>query len=241
MILDFKLFINPHSYTLQSKESSIIKKIKTFFICLFLLYLSVFIISIFQIVVDIFIEKISGISLKKIIFNEQVSSTTKLNYLETFIYFCLIYPIIEELIHRLPLILNKWNISISLSLVFLINYDRNLFFFDLNEKSFWLKILIIVFIFFTLHFIKIDNFKLGKVKYFIYFYFMALTFSFLHIGNFYSALPKKFIFISIIFVLPQFFLGIISSYLRLKNGILYSFLIHIIFNTSVFILNNFIK
>ena len=66
---------------------------------------------------------------------------------------------------------------------------------------------------------------------------MSLIFGLLHMNNFYRELPPTLLWISVLFALPQVIFGLFSSYLRLKNGIQYSILLHIILNTFVFIVN----
>ena len=210
-----------------------------FLTCICLFYICLFVIGIILVFTDLLIQNSYGISIRKIIIAEQFKNRLKQNPNEIFFYTCLFSPIIEELIHRLPLNLKKWNIVISLSLIYLMFFD-GIFYYNFSEFNTWFKLFLVLFTFTVFYFVKTKSFNLERKQYILYVVLMVFIFALLHINNFYKELPKGLIFISALYVLPQFFLGIFSSYLRLKNGIFYSFLIHIIFNTVVFLNNYFI-
>lgn len=234
--LSLKAFLD---YTVNLKNSSFKSKIVVFFVCLILLYVCVFTSALILLITDLYLQHSYGISINKLITQEQFKDRSNQSLYETFFYTCLFIPVLEELIHRLPLNLKKWNIAISLSLAYLIFFD-GIFYYNFSEFYTWFKLFLVLFTFIVFYFIKAKTFTLKRNYHILYVLIMAFVFGLLHINNFYRELPKGFIFISVLYILPQFFLGFFSSYLRLKNGIFYSFLIHIIFNTVVFLNNYFL-
>jgi hypothetical protein len=149
-----------------------------------------------------------------------------------FIYACIIGPIAEEVCHRLPLIYSKLNISLSLGTF------ATTFIPDLNEdfpiyfRIIFLLIKIII-LSSSLYFIlkywnKADNILnviFNKYR-FVIFYFLNLSFAFLHLMNLCSFYYTN-LFAIIFYLIPMLFSGLIFSYLRIKLGFNYGILAHI--------------
>ena len=142
---------------------------------------------------------------------------------------CLLVPVIEELSCRLFLKKSLINSYISLSLItfilILLLQNRKIYSLDLYVLN------TLVFSFFI--WLLLFSFK----KYFVnikitdrtIFYSSAILFSLLHLSNYsfqINELPK-YLFL----IIPQLCSGLIYGYIRVKNGIIYSILLHSIHNT----------
>ena len=142
---------------------------------------------------------------------------------------CLLVPVIEELSCRLFLKKSLINSYISLSLItfilILLLQNRKIYSLDLYVLN------TLVFSFFI--WLLLFSFK----KYFVnikitdrtIFYGSAILFSLLHLSNYsfqINELPK-YLFL----IIPQLCSGLIYGYIRVKNGIIYSILLHSIHNT----------
>ena len=142
---------------------------------------------------------------------------------------CLLVPVIEELSCRLFLKKSLINSYISLSLItfilILLLQNRKIYSLDLYVLN------TLVFSFFI--WLSLFSFK----KYFVnikitdrtIFYGSAILFSLLHLSNYsfqINELPK-YLFL----IIPQLCSGLIYGYIRVKNGIIYSILLHSIHNT----------
>jgi len=153
-------------------------------------------------------------------------------------------PLIEELICRLPLIYNRNNISIS----------AGLFSGLIAASIFKIKLLssfqgiLILFAFPAILYILLDYYKdwidpfLNKFwdKYFqLIFYLSATIFSLLHINNYQINNTKDFILLPLL--LSVYFLaGLELGYIRIKYGIIWSWLFHILHNFITLILLHFL-
>ena len=142
---------------------------------------------------------------------------------------CLLVPVIEELSCRLFLKKSLINSYISLSLItfilILLLQNRKIYSLDLYVLN------TLVFSFFI--WLLLFSFK----KYFVnikitdrtIFYGSAILFSLLHLSNYsfqINELPK-YLFL----IIPQLCSGLIYGYIRVKNGMIYSILLHSIHNT----------
>ena len=142
---------------------------------------------------------------------------------------CLLVPIVEELSCRLFLKKSLINSYISLSLItfilILLLQNRKIYSLDCYVLN------TLVFSFFI--WLSLFSFK----KYFVniritdrtIFYSSAILFSLLHLSNYsfqINELPK-YLFL----IIPQLCSGLIYGYIRVKNGMIYSILLHSIHNT----------
>ena len=196
------------------------KKVNVWFFILIIT--SIFIFDIFFIL---------GISLFKL---ENINiSTGGLEFYKNkwFLYLipCLLVPVLEELSCRLFLKKSLINSYISLSLItfilILLLQNRKIYSID------WYVLNTLVFSFFI--WLSLFSFK----KYFVnikindrtIFYGSAILFSLLHLSNYsfqINELPK-YLFL----IIPQLCSGLIYGYIRVKNGMIYSILLHSIHNT----------
>ena len=80
----------------------------------------------------------------------------------------------------------------------------------------------------------IEHLKIWYQDKFAYvFYLSAVLFAFIHIYNFHDMMPWYY---TPILVFPQFFIGLYLGYLRVRNGLSYSILVHAINNAIPMIL-----
>ncbi|MTG97665.1 MULTISPECIES: type II CAAX prenyl endopeptidase Rce1 family protein [Myroides] len=148
-----------------------------------------------------------------------------------FILFAVVIgPFIEELSFRLPMRFKPSYLFIGFILTsayFLFSVDK------LNETV--ANGLSIV----TLCLFVVLTYLIGKKKevlkklyttYFSYiFYLLTLIFGFIHITNF-EEITSRILILSPLIVFPQFALGIMMGYVRIRYGFWYSFLFHLINN-----------
>jgi len=153
----------------------------------------------------------------------------------------LIMPFMEELKYRLFLIFKPVNISItffivSFSIISLLN-KSSIFEFDrFFLPKFISSILIGISVFLVLNReLRIrDFFEKVWIKYFKYFfYFSVLIFGISHLNK-YSLSPGIY-FLSPLLIAPQLISGTIWGYVRVKYGIFWSTLHHIIHNLCFYI------
>jgi hypothetical protein len=146
---------------------------------------------------------------------------------------CLLAPIIEELIFRLPLVVNKFNLMVSNGFLIYLFSSKYLI-GEVYEAS--LINLLCLFFSFSIPIIlysldRITNQIVNFLKnhFSLFFYTLLILFGFLHILKYDNATMYLYIFSPII-VLPYILMAYVSSYFRLKYGILFSILFHIINN-----------
>jgi hypothetical protein len=144
----------------------------------------------------------------------------------------LFYPIVEELIFRLPLRSSKFNLVISFSiLIFLLVFKRLV-------SNFYLAISLSLILYFSLSlFLQKDSFHLIKLinfftlKFRLVFYFQALLFGFLHLTNY--NIEIKYFYIFPLLIMDYIFSGCFWGYLRVRyaNGIYLCIVSHILINS----------
>ena len=208
------------SFIINPNLDQSFKKVNVWFFIL--LITSIFIFDIFFII---------GISFFKL---ENIDiSTGGLEFYKNkwFLYLipCLLVPIVEELSCRLFLKKSLINSYISLSLItfilILLLQNRKIYSLDwyvLNTLVFSFSIWLSLFSF-KKYFVNI------KITDRTIFYGSAILFSLLHLSNYsfqINELPK-YLFL----IIPQLCSGLIYGYIRVKNGMIYSILLHSIHNT----------
>ncbi len=153
-----------------------------------------------------------------------------MTFIDKFFAVFLIAPIYEEIFFRSLLRFNWFNISL-----FITNLLVFILYMIIKENIMYVTIAS-VFLFFILAIItiasikKTSNFISQNIQYF--FYFTAISFGLLHTINF-SGNPWAIFSFSLILVSPQIILGLILGYVRIKYGLLYSILFHMVVNASV--------
>lgn len=182
---------------------------------------------------------ISIILLIKSLFNVENIKISQLNewsIVEIFIYGCLLVPILEELVFRLPLVFKPSYFAIS---SFILNYVLiskvyfKIGYLNVDEYVFVRLIFAsivaaLVFYYSRKNFSKIKLFWKNNFR-FLY-YFSILLFGLLHGYNF--EFSNESLAILPLVTFPQILDGIINGYVRIKYGFVFCCILHV--------LNNFI-
>jgi|GEM_PF-3586366 len=161
-----------------------------------------------------------------------LKSTDNVPIIVKIIAFGLFIPIIEEIIFRLPLKINPNNILTTLMLLLV-----STFIYSINDNNFFYLFaleLIILGLFLYSETKIIDYFKRN---YLLYSHSINLTFALLHVFFYLTEFE-------ILFITPLFLFHIVFSYclyyLRVGYGLKYSILFHIMHNSGLFLLAEFI-
>lgn len=147
----------------------------------------------------------------------------------------LYYPIIEEVIFRLPLRVSKFNLILPLSILI------SLLAFKHCLSNFYLAVSLFIILYFSLYllikedssfFIKLINFLTKKFG--LVFYFQALLFGFLHLTNY--NLDWEYFYLFPLFIMNYIFTGCFWGYLRVRysKGIYLCIASHIFINGIYF-------
>ncbi len=144
----------------------------------------------------------------------------------------LLAPVYEEILFRSLLRFNKISLSLFLAtvVVFLVVFilKRN------NTVIFIFSALLLV----TLTFVsfwpmkRISHFITTNFKYF--YYGSSILFGLMHLMNFTGDI-RYIIAFSLILVAPQIVAGTILGYIRMKHGLIYSILFHMIINLTILV------
>lgn len=149
----------------------------------------------------------------------------------------ILFPIIEELIFRLPLRISKINILTSFCLIIFLNLNKWCI------SNMLLAFLCCSILFFALHFwTRKDLSFLNKLTSYLshhfrgFFYFLALTFGFLHLTNY--NIDLRYFYLLPLIALSYIITGCILGYLcvRFKNGIFLCITSHILVNLIYYLL-----
>jgi hypothetical protein len=144
----------------------------------------------------------------------------------------LLFPIIEELIFRLPLRICKINYATSLSLILFVVLNKWI------NYNVYIALILSVVLFLCLNLgirgetnfiISLTNFF--TTNYWSVFYFQAIIFGFLHLGNY--AVDYKYFYLFPFIVLSYISKGCLLGYLRIRfsKGIYLSIASHIVANS----------
>ncbi|RPH33641.1 MAG: CPBP family intramembrane metalloprotease [Bacteroidales bacterium] len=136
-----------------------------------------------------------------------------------------IAPIVEELLFRILLVINKRNLIIfSFTSLILSAYSL------LKAHYYYSVILLILSILAVTFSTKEIGIRNMTTKYYsIYFYAIAIFFGFVHFTNYDGISGFLYLWIPFL-VLPQFLMGVFLGYVRLSFGIIYSILVHSVIN-----------
>ena len=144
------------------------------------------------------------------------------------VYTVLIGPVFEEVLFRLLLRFTKRNLIIFFAVLGALSLY---YIFQLKVKAVIILSLIMLIIVVFLQFYsrrKIELFISSNFKYF--FYFTAISFGLLHAFNFTGNISLIITF-SLIIGGPQIIAGLILGFIRMKYGIVYSILFHMMINS----------
>jgi len=212
-------------------RESFIDKIKDFFIYLFFYIMVLFVTGVFLRICDLLIYNKFSFSFLETFKEVQTRGVKNVSFL----FIVLFGPFMEELMFRLPLVLKRINIQISLCIFSLYFVGDKIT--SINFYSFltWIKIIpIFLIIFFGKYFIQEKYLLLIKVKYFrMYFAFLSIFFGIVHLTNFYDFIPNQILVFSFLFIIPHIILGGFLSILRLKYGFFIGLAFHSLYNLII--------
>jgi hypothetical protein len=160
------------------------------------------------------------------------------------LFLLLLGPVFEELNHRSWLRFSRLNVALSVSLFFYVFLSQ--FFgwvYEISTESLLnMTGALAVFVFIYLLLSKPSNYQKIKAfwvkNYIAIFYSSAIYFGYVHLGNFGTLTYEKVLFSPII-VLQFVVLGIMFGYVRVRLGLLWGIMLHIMFNILVGLLNGF--
>jgi hypothetical protein len=156
---------------------------------------------------------------------------TKFGYLKAVLYICIMAPIIEESIFRLPLSFKRSHIAVAFgfALVLLARLIPGM-----SQQNLTINILVRVALFAAGYFalykslpeIKVPNKRLQAHLMIT----SIVVFGLMHIFN-YAPLQWSIIFIYPLFVIPQLCMGWLLTYIRFKNGFFWGMGLHALINS----------
>jgi hypothetical protein len=155
----------------------------------------------------------------------------------SFVIIVLIGQLIEEIIFRLPLRLERIGIALAVTVVC---YRLSVDSFFIFEYWKWLaygKIVFSILIFFSI--IKfLAELWVEKIKkrYSVFFYIMAITFALVHLSNF-THFEDSVLGFYPLFILPQLLMGLCMGFVRVKYGFFYGLLLHSLINLPFALVN----
>jgi len=169
------------------------------------------------------------------------SSPQSYSVIDTIILGIVIYPIIEELIFRAPLVLNKIWLSFSMALLYLTFFSGTSLNYIVSRcdwgnlqdvKSVAINILISIAIYYVLSQLYSRYAVMFGSFYAKYYNWLLYVFcSLFALGHLFNVdITYYSLMLAPVFVLPYFFSALFFSYVRLKYGLLHSILIHIMTN-----------
>ena len=150
----------------------------------------------------------------------------------------LIAPVWEELAFRLPLVFNRKNLLISTGLISLFLFKR--VFEDWLTACVISSVILAILI--LLFYIKSSRWKektthFQRANFKFIFYFYTLAFALLHVFNYTFDSGLQYIAVPFL-IMPQLIYSFVFGYIRLKykTGLLITLSIHILINSTAFLL-----
>jgi Type II CAAX prenyl endopeptidase Rce1-like len=143
----------------------------------------------------------------------------------------IIGPLLEEIIFRLPLKLEKISIGLSLALIIYRCSGGHFSSFNFNNPYSYVRIIIIIcLVLATNKYFPIKWIDFIKERWYSYFFYLsAFAFAFVHIANF-APYNYEVILFYPLFTLPQFIMGVATGYIRMRHGFLAGWALHALIN-----------
>jgi Type II CAAX prenyl endopeptidase Rce1-like len=149
-----------------------------------------------------------------------------------FVPFVIVFgPLFEELLCRLSLKLERSSVAISMGFLSYFFLGGHVTRFNPEDLTTYIRLSISIIVIFSFHkFFPMKWIEIIKVKYYApFFYFMAILFALLHIGN-YSPYNRDVLLFYPIFILPQLTMGLCIGYARVKYGFVAGWAVHAMIN-----------
>lgn len=147
----------------------------------------------------------------------------------SYTFFVIIFagPLIEEIVFRLPLKLQRFSIGLSLSIIAFRSLGGSMWSMDLNSSFTYYRFAIALAVFLLIvKFLPSGWMEVIKKKYFKYFFYLTtLYFGLGHISNYEPYNYDVFLFYPL-FVLPQLIAGFFFAFIRMKHGFISGLAVH---------------
>lgn len=152
-----------------------------------------------------------------------------------FILLVFVGPLFEELVFRLPLDFTANSISICLSILLYRLFATHFFSFNIHKVTDYLNLSSALILFLALRKIIPERIlkNIKNKNYSYIFYSSAALFGLAHVTNF-GSLNHIYSLLYIVYILPQFIMGISIGYIRIKYGFIFGLLVHIMINLIYF-------
>ncbi|RYU91484.1 CPBP family intramembrane metalloprotease [Mucilaginibacter terrigena] len=152
-------------------------------------------------------------------------------YARAIVYICIIAPVVEECIFRLPLTLKKQHIALALGFAMLL---ASRLIPGLQQQGTVIKLLVWA-VLITSGYLIFNRFlpeikPPGKRLQTRVTVISIIVFGLMHISN-YMPLHWDILFIYPFYVLPQLFMGWFLTYIRFKNGFVWGIALHMLINS----------
>ena len=231
------LSISQYPYLKQAEDQSFADKVATLFKAYGFVWLAILLIAAPLIpVADSIVTH--TLHFKSIMGQDKISMKQmlqKTGYAFGLIYICLLGPLLEETVFRLPLSFKKIHIAISMAVVILfmgtLYPAPNTLILSLRICLDVVKFGMPLAAFFIIRkFLPTEINLSDTVKKWLIITSTCL-FGLMHIAN-YSPLQWPIIWIYPVYVLPQFLMGWLMTYVRLKNGFIWGVALHCLINIT---------
>lgn len=159
----------------------------------------------------------------------------RLGYIPAVIYICLIGPIIEETVFRLPLSFKKNHVALGLAfavLLFsgLLPVSKSLNIYFGIWPAFAIRAGISLVFYFIIRMLLPNDIRLKENLKFLIIILSIWIFGLMHIGN-YTPIQWPIIWIYPIYVLPQLLIGWAQTFVRFKYGFVWGIMLHCLVNS----------
>jgi membrane protease YdiL (CAAX protease family) len=188
------------------------------------------------IIVDPYLSKLVGTNSILSDFRKADDSLLKGYGFYSFFVVCIIVPIIEEAIFRLPLALNKSAFPIAFGVIFYRFSGDNFFKVSLLEHTTYLRIFGALLIYYLIYKFQreiwLQNLRNRYFKFF--FWLSAFLFASVHISN-NPNLNACYLPLYFVYVLPQLIMGLFLGSVQVNRGYWGAVILHFLFNSMSFI------
>jgi hypothetical protein len=152
-----------------------------------------------------------------------------------FVFVVVIAPFLEEIVFRLPLRLEKISIALSVGIIAYRFLGNSFFVTNLMSWQTYMRLAVGLGVFFLTMKCLSEKIleKIRTEHYGIFFYSTAALFAIVHISNFFP-LNVNILWAYPLFVLPQFVIGLLIGFVRVRNGFVFGCLLHSLINTTGF-------
>ena len=155
----------------------------------------------------------------------------KLGYWKAALYVCLLGPILEETVFRLPLSLKKSHIALAFATAAFLFSGLLLRHITTPLLNIGIKLSLSAIVYFICIFIVPNGLSIIDQRFRKQLIILSMClFGLMHISN-YSPIQWPLIWLYPIYVIPQLFMGWGITYIRFKNGFWWGFALHCIINS----------